>query len=145
MKANSFCRTLIGLALIGGLAGALTAYAAGVPGVSPGPLRADAPDLIAIHDASSPSFNKNCLSCHGDIMKRTTLNRKFKEAHAAMVPFTPGYNAKVGVTSEVCASCHARMDLLQHSGAQIRKNANVSLCAACHSKSGPSSKKFYAN
>ncbi len=144
MKANRFYRTLIGLALIGGLALSFTGYA-GVPGVSPSSPRANAPDLIALHDTGSPSFNKNCLSCHRDIMKRTTLNRKFKGAHAAMVPFAPGYNAKVGVTNKVCASCHARVDLLQHSGEQIRKNANVSSCAACHGKSGPSSKKFYAN
>jgi hypothetical protein len=145
MQPGSCCRILLGLTLIGGLAVALTAYAAGVSGVPPGPPRANAPDLVALHDASSPSFNKNCLSCHRDIMMRTTLNRKFKEAHAAMIPFTPSYNAKVGVTSEVCISCHARLDLVQRSGEQIRKNANVSLCAACHSKSGPSSKKFYAN
>lgn len=144
MNANRFCR-VIGFTVIGGLAVALTGYAAGVPGVSAGPARANAPDLIALHDASSPSFNKNCLSCHGDIMRKTTLNKKFKEAHAAMVPFVPGYDAKVGVTSQVCVSCHGRVDLLQHSGEQIRRNASVSVCAACHGKSGVSSKQFYAN
>ncbi len=144
MKAAGFCSSLIGSTLIGGLVVALSAYAAGVPGVLPGPPRADAPDLIALHDASSPSFNKNCLSCHRDIMKKTTLNRKFKEAHAAMVPFAPGYDAKVGVSSEVCISCHGKVDLVQHSGAMIRRNVDVSMCAMCHGKSGPARKKFYA-
>ena len=144
MKPGRFSRTVIGLALIGGVAVVFIGYVKAAS-VSPGPPRANAPDLIALHDASSPSFNKNCLSCHGDIMKKTTLNKKFKEAHAAMVPFAPGYDAKMGVTSKVCASCHGRMDLLEHSGEQLRKNASVSVCAACHNKSGPSSKKFYAN
>ena len=78
-------------------------------------------------------------------MKRTTRNKKFKEAHAAMVPYMPGYDAKAGATNQLCVSCHSRVDLVQHSGEQLRRNAGVSMCAACHSKSGPSSKKFYAN
>ena len=127
---------------IAGLAMAVSVHAASA---SSGPPRTDAPDLAALHDANSPSFNKKCLTCHADIMKRTTLNKKFKEAHAAMIPFAPGYNAKIGVTNDLCVSCHARVDILQHSGEQIRKNANVSACAACHGQSGPSSKKFYAN
>src|SRR3990172_210777 len=144
MKTDKFSGILLGLTLIGGLVMGLIGYA-GAAGVSAGPPRAKSPDLMALHDASSPSFNKHCLKCHGDIMKKTTLNRKVKEAHAAMVSFTPGYDAKVGVTNKVCVSCHGKVDLLEHSGEQIRKNANVALCAGCHSQSGPSSKKFYAN
>jgi len=143
MKEDRF-RILLGLILIGAVAAGLIGFA-GAAGVSPGPPRAKSPDLVALHDASSPSFNKNCLKCHGDIMKRTTLNKKIKEAHAAMVPFTPGYDPKVGVTNKDCVSCHGRVDLLQRSGEQIRKNANVALCTGCHSQSGPSPKKFYAN
>lgn len=144
MKPGRFSRTMIGLMLIGGLAAVFTGYVKAAS-VLPGPPRADAPDLVTLHDARSPSFNKNCLSCHGDIMRKTTLNKKFKEAHAAMVPFVPGYDVKVGVTSKVCVSCHGKVDLVQHSGEQIRKNASVSGCAACHGKSGVSSKQFYAN
>ena len=120
-------------------------WSAEAPRPAAGPPRAESPDLIALHDAGSPSYNKACLSCHGDIMKRTTRNKKFKEAHAAMVPYMPGYDAKAGVTNQVCVSCHGRVDLAQHSGEQLRRNAGASMCAACHSKSGPSSKKFYAN
>lgn len=146
MKVNKRCRRLGGLAVLGMLALALAGHAAGAaPGVPAGPPRAGAPDLAASHDASSPSYQKNCLGCHGDIMKKTTLNGKIKEAHAAMVPFAPGFSAKAGVTNEVCASCHAKVDLLEHSAALIRRNVSVTACAACHGKSGPSSKKFYAN
>ncbi len=144
MKAHGSYWRLIGLTLLGGL-GLVLAGCVVAPGVAPGPPRADVPDLVALHDAKSPSFNKNCLSCHGDIMKRTTLNPKITEAHAAMLPFAPGYDAKVGVTNETCTSCHGKVDLVQHSGEQIRKNADVASCGACHGKSGPSSKKFYAN
>ncbi|OGC00608.1 MAG: hypothetical protein A3G35_10210 [candidate division NC10 bacterium RIFCSPLOWO2_12_FULL_66_18] len=144
MKAHGSRRRLFGPTLLGGLALVLAGCVV-APGVAPGPPRADAPDLVALHDAKSPSFNKNCLSCHGDIMTRTTLNPKFKEAHAAMVPFAPAYDEKAGVTNETCTSCHGRVDLVQHSGEQLRKNADVASCGACHSKSGPSSKKFYAN
>jgi hypothetical protein len=144
MKTKGSFKRLFGLTLASGLALGLVGCAV-TPGVAPGPPQADAPDLVALHDAKSPTYNKNCLSCHGDIMTRTTLNPKFKEAHAAMVPFTPGYDAKVGVTNETCTSCHGKVDLVQHSGEQIRKNADVASCGACHTKSGPSSKKFYAN
>lgn len=144
MKPDRWYARLFVLTLLGGLALVLTGCVV-APGVAPGPPRADVPDLVALHDAKSPAYNKNCLNCHGDIMKRTTLNPKFKEAHAAMVPFAPGYDAKAGVTNETCTSCHGKVDLLQHSGEQIRKNADVASCGACHGKSGPSSKKFYAN
>ncbi len=144
MKSRGPFGRLFGLTPAGGLA-LILAGCVVAPGAAPGPPRADAPDLVALHDAKSPSFDKNCLGCHGNIMQRTTLNPKIKEAHAAMLPFAPAYDAKVGVTNDVCISCHGKVDLLQHSGEQIRKNVDVASCAACHGKSGLSSKKFYAN
>lgn len=144
MRRDGSHGVLFRLILLGGVSLAMVGCAL-APSAAPGPPRADAPDLVVLHSAKSPSYDKNCLGCHDNIMTRTTLNPKFKEAHAAMVPFTPGYDAKVGVTNDVCISCHGNVDLLQHSGEQIRKNADVASCGACHSKSGPSSKKFYAN
>ncbi len=144
MMAYGPWRTRLGPVLFGGLAFVL-AGCAGAPAITPGPPRADAPDLVALHDAKSPTFDKNCLGCHGDIMTRTTLNPQFKEAHAVMIPFAPGYDAGVGVTDQTCTACHATVDILQHSGASIRKNVDARLCAMCHSRSGPASKKFYAN
>ena len=109
-----------------------------------GPPKMASPNLAAIHDASSPEFNRACLNCHADVMRRTTLSPRFKEAHAAMIPFLPDYDAKAGVTNENCVSCHARVDVVQHSGMQIRKNSDVSACEGCHGKTGPASKRFYA-
>ena len=136
---------LIGLLLVVGVVGAVVACAGIPPGREGGPPRVESPDLIAIHTAGSPQFNQACLSCHTDIMKRPTLNPKFKEAHAAMIPFAPDYDSKVGVTNQTCVSCHTKVDVIQHSGMQIRKNSDVSSCEGCHGKTGPSSKKFYAN
>ena len=114
------------------------------PGRGAGPPRADSRDLAAVHTAGSPDFNRQCLGCHADIMKRTTLKPGVKEAHAAMIPFLPDFDAKVGVTNNNCQSCHARVDVVQHSGMQIRKNSDPSSCAACHGKSGAANRKFYA-
>ncbi len=124
---------------------ALAGCAAAPPAREAGPPRADARDLVAIHTVGSPQHSKACLDCHGDIMKRPTLDPKVKEAHAAMVPFMPDYDAKTGVTNGNCVACHTRVDLVQHSGTQIRKNADVAACESCHGKRGASSKKFYAN
>lgn len=133
------------LLLVVGIALAVAGCAAAPPGRDAGPPRADAVDLVAIHSADAPQFSKACLNCHGDIMKRTTLNPKFKEAHAAMVPFMPDYDAETGVTNQNCLSCHGKVDVAQHSGVFVRKNSDVAACEGCHSKTGMSSKKFYAN
>lgn len=145
MKADGFRRALVGFTLAGGLTLAVAVHAAGTASASLGPPQAKSPDLAALHDAGSPSFSKDCLTCHADVMKKSTLDRKVRNAHAAMVPFAPGYDSKKGVTSAVCVSCHERVDVVQHSAAQIRRNVSVDACVACHGKSGPSSRKFYAN
>jgi hypothetical protein len=133
------------LLLVVGIALAAAGCAAAPQGRGIGPPRADAVGLVAIHSAGTPHFDKACLNCHGDIMKRTTLNPKFKEAHAAMIPFMPDYDSKVGVTSENCLSCHYKVDVIQHSAMYIRKNSEVTACEGCHSTTGMSKKKFYAN
>ena len=122
--------------------------AAGCAGAPPareaGPPRADAPDLVAVHNPDSPAFRGTCLGCHVDLMTRATLKVGIKNAHAAMVPMMPDYDAKTGVTNDNCRTCHAKVDVIQHSGMQIRKNTDPTSCAACHGKSGAASKKFYA-
>ena len=109
-----------------------------------GPPRADAIDLAAVHNPDSPQFRGTCLGCHADLMTRATLKPEVKNAHAVMVPLMPDYDAKAGVTNDNCRTCHARVDVIQHSGMQIRKNSDPSSCAACHGKSGPANRKFYA-
>ena len=144
-SAVTKCRR--GLVVTGALAAvlALAGCASAPTGREAGPPRADARDLVAIHTAGSPQYSKACLDCHSDIMKRTTLSAKVKDAHVAMIPFMPDYDPKTGVTNQNCLSCHAKVDVVQHSGMSIRKNSDVAACEGCHGKSGMSSKKFYAN
>ena len=122
--------------------------AAGCAGTPPareaGPPRADVLDLAALHNPDSPGFRGTCLGCHTDLMTRATLKPGIKNAHAAMVPMMPDYEPKTGVTNDNCRTCHAKVDVIQHSGMQIRKNTDPSACAACHGKSGMANKKFYA-
>ena len=122
----------------------VVAACSGPAGPEAGPPRADAIDLAAVHNPDSPQFRGTCLGCHADLMTRATLKPAVKNAHAAMVPFMPDYDAKAGVTNDNCRTCHARVDVVQHSGMQIRKNTDPSSCAACHGKSGMANRKFYA-
>ncbi|MDP2627382.1 MAG: hypothetical protein Q8Q58_10810 [Candidatus Rokubacteria bacterium] len=133
-----------GLILLFGIVLVVAACAPVPPGREAGPPRAESRDLVAIHLKGSPQFNGACLSCHADVMKQTTLAPTIKEAHAVMVAQMPDYDEKAGVTNANCASCHTRVDALQHSGVHIRKNADVESCAACHGKSGAAKRKFYA-
>ncbi len=130
------------------LIAAVTLFVAGCaaapPGREAGPPRPDSVNLAALHTPGSPQFRGECLACHGDIMERTTLKPGIKEAHAAMIPFLPDYDPKVGVTNSTCQSCHSKVDIVQHSGVQIRKNSDPSMCAACHGQGGVATKKFYA-
>ncbi len=135
---------LPGVLLIAALVLFVAGCAAAPPAREAGPPRLDSADLAALHTAGSPQFRGECLACHGDIMKQTTLKPGIKEAHAAMIPFLPDYDVKVGVTNSNCQSCHSRVDVVQHSGVQIRKNSDPSSCAACHGQSGVATKKFYA-
>ena len=133
-----------GLILLFGVVSALAGCAPVSPGREAAPPRADSRDLAAIHTKGSPQFNGACLSCHADVMKQTTRDPKIKEAHAVMVAQMPDYDQKAGVTNANCASCHTRVDVVQHSGMHIRKNADVESCAACHGKNGAAKRKFYA-
>lgn len=123
---------------------ALAGCAAAPPAREAGPPRGDGLDLVAVHTPGSPGFDGACLGCHDDVMKRTTLGPTIKDAHAAMVPFAPDYDAKVGVTNATCVSCHARVDVIQHSAAHIRRNVDVTSCEGCHAMGGTASKTFYA-
>ncbi len=145
MKTNERLTRLRGFRALGmlvlffGISGAAGAV------VANGAPDSNAPDLAAIHNAASRSFNKNCLGCHAAVVKERSLDRNIKGGHAAMLPFAPGYDAKKGAGNAVCVSCHENVDVLQHSAAQIRRNVSVDVCAACHGKSGLASRKFYAN
>lgn len=100
-------------------------------------------NIRALHEANSPQYNGDCLSCHRDVMQRTTLNPKIQDVHIVMMPFVEGYNAAKGPTNANCTSCHKGVDFEGHSTAGIRNEVDAESCARCHGPAGPG-KKFYA-
>jgi len=98
-------------------------------------------NLVGVHKATSPRYDKDCLKCHWDVLKRTTLNPQFAAVHTVMLPYTPGYQ-QTGARNEDCIWCHVSVDLTPNrSAAGIRKQVAFDKCRNCH---GPgSTKPFY--
>jgi len=99
-------------------------------------------NFVAIHDSSSPQYNRNCDSCHAEIHTRQSLNPSIPDAHVAMLPFSPGEG------NNKCTWCHRSVDLIEagspkETGNTIRKRIDPRLCSLCHGPSGPG-KRFYA-
>ena len=65
-------------------------------------------NLIAVHDSSSRQYNKECISCHADILSAQSLQPPIPNVHVAMIPFTPGEKDE-----ETCVVCHRTVDLVQ--------------------------------
>ncbi len=83
-------------------------------------------NLVALHAEAGKITNKECLACHGNIMKATTLNRKFKTLHRLHL------ESKLG-TPRNCADCHHSVDVRNGSGAALRKQVDPQICSGCHS------------
>ena len=102
-------------------------------------------NLIASHDSSSLQYNKNCTSCHADILAQKSLNPSILNAHASMLPYTPGKE-----NNKKCIWCHRTVDLVQgttrveNSKSNLRKGVNMTLCTLCHGTSGPGTQFFQA-
>ncbi len=94
--------------------------------VLPAAVYAAETDLIELHRASGNSSNKECLSCHQDITKQTSLNKKIKTFHRLHL------ESRLA-TPKNCADCHQSIDLREGSAAALRKQVDPALCAGCHS------------
>lgn len=95
--------------------------------------------IMAAHDPNSPSYNKACISCHGDRMSEESLDSKIKPAHRIMLPEYPGGTT---VTNETCQACHSKgVDMRDESAVSLRRNTDVTRCVACHSSG--TKKPFY--
>jgi hypothetical protein len=99
-------------------------------------------NLEALHDPSSPSYNRHCLKCHSGVLKEKTKDPRTPSFHKAMMPYTPGYNPARGPNNAVCVQCHRYVELREDSAGALRKQVNPQLCAMCHGASGPGP-KFY--
>jgi hypothetical protein len=99
-------------------------------------------NLVALHDVTSTRYDGDCLKCHKGILARTTKNPTFADAHARMLPFTPGYDPTAGVRNADCLSCHETVDLgPNRSAGNLRRQVDVTKCRVCH---GPgSTPQFY--
>ncbi len=95
------------------------------------------PNLIAIHDPSSPDFGRNCLDCHREVLSERSQDPRVAAIHIRMIPYTPGFNPRKGVTNAVCIQCHRSADLREGSAAGLRVQVDRKLCALCHAPAGP--------
>lgn len=102
-------------------------------GVPPPPF--ETVNLIAIHNSESPSYDNDCIKCHGDMTSETTLNPNIQGIHPHMMPFTPGYEGKI--TNELCVTCHTNVDFVEESAGNLRRNVAVEQCVPCHTPAGP--------
>ncbi len=83
-------------------------------------------NLIELHKNPGTAANKECLSCHQDIVKQTTLNKNIKTFHRLHLESKRD-------TPKQCTDCHASVDLRRRSAAALRKQVDPQLCAGCHS------------
>jgi len=83
-------------------------------------------NLVDLHANAGKLNNKECLSCHADIKKDVTLNKKFKTFHRVHL------ESKLQ-TPKNCSDCHQSVDLREGSAAALRKQVDPQICAGCHS------------
>jgi hypothetical protein len=86
-------------------------------------------NLVSLMSAAKPYFkDANCVACHSDRTKETSLDPKF-----------PPYHAMKTHAAQSCTYCHASVEI-RRSGwdlgmsKALRKNVSVTLCKGCHSK-----------
>lgn len=68
---------------------------------------------------------KECLACHGAVLKEVSANAKIKTSHRIHL------ESKKGAPKN-CADCHQSVDVLNGSGTALRKQVDPQLCAGCH-------------
>jgi hypothetical protein len=83
-------------------------------------------NLVEVHKKTGKMSNKECLSCHGNIKKDVSSNKKFKTFHRVHL------ESKLQ-TPKNCSECHQSVDLREGSAAELRKQVDPQLCAGCHS------------
>ena len=94
-------------------------------------------NLIDLHKNAGKMTNKECLTCHANIIKNVTLNKKFKTFHRVHL------ESKLE-TPKNCADCHQSVDPRNGSAAALRKQVDPQLCAGCHSGGVKGAKVLFA-
>ena len=94
-------------------------------------------NLNDLHKNAGKMTNKECLTCHANIKKDVTLNKKFKPFHRVHL------ESKLE-TPKNCADCHQSVDLRNGSAAALRKQVDPQICAGCHSGGVKGAKVLFA-
>jgi hypothetical protein len=87
-------------------------------------------NLHALHDAKKPVYKSaNCKTCHTDM-------QGFKTTDTATPPKAPYHAGKTHAGLD-CLFCHKATEVnpgnwTSRSGATLRKQVNVDICAGCH-------------
>lgn len=82
-------------------------------------------NITQFHSSISSSTDPGlCVSCHGDMTDKTTLNSDYPEYHSF----------KHAILDWKCTDCHNQpVDLVEYSGANLMKQVNVQqVCYSCH-------------
>lgn len=98
---------------------------------------AESPNLVELHRNAGKVSDKECLSCHADIMKAVTRNKKFKTLHRLHL------ESKLD-TPRKCSDCHQSVDLREGSASALRKQVDPGVCAGCHSGDVKGAKVLFA-
>lgn len=77
---------------------------------------------VAVHLNASRYASSECIKCHGNMQDQTTLDSSVEGIH-------PKHTR---VTTLTCTDCHQSVDLLQKSGANLRRQVDVQKCVDCH-------------
>jgi len=94
-------------------------------------------NLVELHRNAVKHSNKECLSCHANIVKTETLNKKVKTFHRLHL------ESKLD-TPKKCSECHQSVDLREGSASGLRKQVDPGVCADCHSGGMKGAKVLFA-
>lgn len=100
-------------------------------------------DFAALHRSTSPSYDGDCLKCHGTMLDEKTLSAAVAGPHRSMIEFFVGAGGTP--TNAHCTNCHVTTEFDDHSGGDLRRQTYVSQCWGCHRVSGPYSPVLYPN
>jgi len=82
----------------------------------------DALNLIALHTGGAAAYTvANCHACHTD-----------RKGELSADPAVRPWHAMITHSSMPCTTCHETVDLVNHSGAAIRRRVDVAMCKGCH-------------
>lgn len=97
-------------------------------------------NLIEFHATYTDQQNEFCVTCHGTMLDRVSLDPAKPEFHRYKLDSSTG-----ALPGWVCTDCHKKVDLASGSGGSLRKQVDVdAICYPCHLANGVGT-KLYVN